>query len=103
MRMRAARLSSRNPLIRACSATRTSSSPAPSASWGGARVPTTWISSLSIAMVGLPSNQVSGTRPANQAPISLSCSGPEGGGLAERRLPRRAPLPVFSCSYYEIT
>ena len=90
--------------MRACSATRTSSSPAPSGSWGGASVPTTWISSLSMAMVGLAANQVPGTRPANQAPISLSCSGPEGGGLAERRLPRWAPLPVsLLASYYEIT
>ena len=36
MRMRASRLSSRNPLMRACSATRTSSSPAPSGRRGGA-------------------------------------------------------------------
>ena len=61
---------------------------------GGASVPTTWISSLSMAMVGLSANQVAGTRPANQAPISRSCSGPDGGGLAERRLPRWAPLPL---------
>jgi hypothetical protein len=37
---------------------------------------------------------VSGTRPANHAPISRSCSGPEGGGLAERLLPRWAPFPL---------
>ena len=47
-----------------------------------------------MAIVGLDEYQVAGTRPANQAPISLSCSGPEGGGLATRRLPRWAPLPV---------
>ena len=80
--------------MRACSATRTSSSPAPSGSWGGASFPTTWISSLSMPMVGLSENQVPGTRPANQAPINRSCSGPEGGGLAERRLPRCGPLPL---------
>ena len=77
----------------------------PRAARGAARVPTTWISSPSISMVGLPSNHESGTRPANQAPINRSCSGPDGGGLAERRLPRGRP---FSCrsfhrSYYEIT
>ena len=104
MRMRAPRVSSRKPLMRACSATRTSSSPAPSGSCGGARFPTTWISSPSISMVGLPSNQVSGTRPANQAPMSRSCSGPEGGGLVERRLPRWAPFRSrCRASYYKIT
>ena len=91
MRMRAPRLSSRKPLMRACSATRRSSSPVPSGSCGDARVPTTWISSPSISMVGLPSNQLSGTLPANHAPMSRSCSGPEGGGVVERRRPRGAP------------
>ena len=62
--------------------------------WGGASFPTTWISSVSMPMVGLSANQVPGTRPANQAPINRSCSGPEGGGLAERRLPRCGPLPL---------
>src|SRR5580704_7891232 len=47
-------------------------------------------------MVGLPSNQVSGTRPLNQAPIRRSCSGPEGGGELERRRPRWGPLVVPS-------
>ena len=73
---------------RACSATRTSSSAAPSGSWGGARVPTTWISSASIVMLGAPSNQASGTLPLNQAPMSRSCSGPDGGGVVDRRRPR---------------
>src|SRR5580692_10388293 len=94
MRTRAPRVSSRNPLMRACSATRTSSSPAVSASRGAGRVPTIRISSPSISIVGLPSNHASGTRPLNQAPIRRSCSGPEGTCSAERRRPRWGPLPV---------
>ena len=41
MRTRAPRVSSRKPLMRACSATRTSSSPAPSGSWGAGKLPIT--------------------------------------------------------------
>ena len=53
------------------------------------------------SIVGLPSYQPSGTRPANQAPIRRSCSGPEGGAVAERRRPRAGPRrpPCISSSF----
>src|SRR5580704_1526866 len=51
-------------------------------------------------MVGLPWNQFSGTLQANHAPINRSCSGPEGGGVVERRRPRCAPLLGRSSSVF---
>ena len=78
MRMRAWRLSSRNPLMRACSATRTSSSPAPSGSCGGASVPTTWISSPSMAMVGLGRVPGGGHPPGEPGPDQPLLLGPRG-------------------------
>ena len=44
-----------------------------------------------MAMVRRSENHVPGSRPANQAEINRSWSGPEGGGLMERRLPCRGP------------
>ena len=103
MRMRAPRLSSRKPLMRACSATRPRPRPPPREAAAAPGCPTTWISSPSISMVGLPANQLSGTLPANHAPISRSCSGPEGGGVVERRRPRWAPLALVGLLVVHIT
>ena len=99
MRMRAPRLSSRKPLMRACSATRTSSSPAPSGSWGGASVPTTWISSLSMAMVGLLGEPGAGHPPGEPGPDQPLLLGPGGrwaGGTPPP--PLWPPLPCLASS-----
>ena len=100
-----ARLSSRNPLMRACSATRTSSSPAPSGSWGGARVPTTWISSPSMSMRRAVLEPGVGHPPGEPGPDQPLLLGPRRGWRWPSAASPAGPSGPRSClqSYYEIT
>ena len=72
MAMRASRVDSRKPSMRAAAAARRASSSSPSARAGAERVPTTRISSRS-ARTSSASNHVSSTRPLNHAAASAAC------------------------------